>query len=73
MPGVGHGGPAKGRASLEKKQNAEAQKHAILLETHIPPATDPQRDAVRRMVARNASTPEEASMFESMLLGDGTE
>lgn len=70
MPGVGHGGPRKGTKSFERKQNAEAQKHALLLETHIESPTDPERDAIRAMVARNARTTEESEMFLSMLLGD---
>ncbi len=69
MPGVGHGGPARGKRDL-KRRLQESERHAMLLETHIEPPTDAERAAVRSMVARAAVDPEESAMFVSMLLGD---
>ena len=66
---AGHGGPRKGMNTLERKQNAEMQRHENLLGGHIPPPTPEQETAVRAMIQRNSSSPEEAAMFESMLLG----
>lgn len=70
MPGVGHGGPRKGLMDPSRRANAEAAKHALVLEARIDPPTQTEADAVRVMVVRNASTAEEAEMFLSMLLGD---
>lgn len=69
MPGVGHGGPRKGTKDFGRKLNSEAAKHAVLLETHIPDATDTQVSGVRAIIAKNARNEEEREMFESMLLG----
>ncbi len=70
MPGVGHGGPAKGRAtSVSHRQNAEASRH-YALESRIAEATVVERAAVKALVTKNAKSKDDAALLLSMLLGD---
>lgn len=69
MPGVGHGGPARGDNNL-KRRLTEARRHYSLIEEHIEPPSEEQKASIRDMVSRKATTPEESAMLLSMLLGD---
>lgn len=57
------------KTCLEHKQNSEAAKHALIVEAHIPDATEDEIAAVMSLIAKNARSSDERGMFESMLLG----